>query len=75
MYILKNRTSAEDFSGPIRGQQWIKLNRSDERSKSSQAAKSREQTKHEAESNKMGQNISTTALTGTKVQSKLKLAN
>ena len=50
-----NSVLADDFSGPIRGRQWIELNRNDERNKSSQTETSCEQTKHEAKSNKMGQ--------------------
>ena len=67
-----------ELIGPIRGRQWLKLQRNDERSKRAQLPNSCEQ----AEINRsamMGQNYSTNALTGTKhskkLEPKLELAN
>ena len=60
-----NMVLVKEFKGPIRGRQWLKLQRNDERSKSAQLPNSREKAEFNR-SAKMGQNNSTIALKGTK---------
>ena len=59
-----NSILAEEFNRPIRGRQWLKLNREDRRSKSEQTHASKQTTQlTKLDRNlKMGQNNSTNAL-------------
>ena len=58
-----NSILAEEFTRPIRGRQWLKLNREDRRSKSEQTHASKQTT----QLTKMGQNNSTNALAGKRI--------
>ena len=70
-----NSILAEEFNRPIRGRQWLKLNREDRRSKSEQTHANKQTT----QLTKMGQNNSTNALAGKQIskqfESKVEIAN
>ena len=73
-----NSILIRDFNGPIRGRQWIKQQRNDEKSKSTQLPISREQIVF-SKTATMGRSGSTNASTGTrpskKIEPNLNLAN
>ena len=69
-----NRVLAPELNGPINGRRWKKLNRNEERSRSTQAIIPHEQIERLKSSTKTGQSQSTNTLISTKHQTKLKIA-